>query len=404
MHFLFLIFFIYLGLSVIFILIMALAARFFYKNERYGNGSLKKIAVLVPAYKEDYIIKSTAEYLLELDYPREWYDIYIIADSFQPETINQLTKLPIEVIEVSFEKSTKSKSLNVAFQKISKTYDIVFICDADNILANDTLRKIASGFTEDTAIQARRVAKNLDTSFAVLDACSEAINNTIFRKGANAFGLSASLIGSGMAFQYQVGKEIFDEIQAMGDVITHEDKIVQLKILERGIRIKYLNSALVFDEKVDSPAAFKQQRRRWVSGQFIYLKKFFVPACRQLAKGNISYFHIAVTNNLLLPRAYLLAMLPLLAISGFFLSASYGVAGVLLFAIYIAALMLALPPELVNRRLLHALGALPKAVFIMFGTLLHLRKANTTFIHTVHTKTEVSNTLFNDEIAGKSSN
>jgi hypothetical protein len=54
------------------------------------------------------------------------------------------------------------------------------------------------------------------------------------------------------------------------------------------------------------------------------------------------------------------------------------------------------PSALVNRDLFMALLKLPRAVSIMFGTLLHLKRANKTFIHTVHTKTEVSNPALKD--------
>jgi hypothetical protein len=36
----------------------------------------------------------------------------------------------------------------------------------------------------------------------------------------------------------------------------------------------------------------------------------------------------------------------------------------------------------------------------MVGTLFQIRKANKTFIHTVHTKTEVSNSLFKKQERG----
>jgi cellulose synthase/poly-beta-1,6-N-acetylglucosamine synthase-like glycosyltransferase len=347
----------------------------------------------VPAYKEDGIILSTAHNLLSLDYPVELYTIYIIADSFRKETIEELRKLRLGVIEVSFEKSTKTKSLNEAFQQIPGDYDIALICDADNMLANDFLRRIDNAFVHGArAVQGRRVAKNLDTSFAILDACSEAINNHIFRKGAYALGLSSSVIGSGMAFEFGAIRHILSGINAVGGF----DKILQLKVVEGGTRIHYLEDALVFDEKVGSSQAFQQQRKRWVSSQFIYLKRFFGPACRQLLKGHFSYFNLAVANNLVLPRAFLFVLLPLLVILGFMLRPVGGIAAGGLGVLYLFSLLMGIPAGMVNKDLLVAVLRLPKAIAVMVGTLFQLRKADKTFIHTEHTKTEVSNSLFKD--------
>jgi cellulose synthase/poly-beta-1,6-N-acetylglucosamine synthase-like glycosyltransferase len=392
---LYLICFGYCAGSVLYLFILSVAGRVG-SGKRAGFAArvpVKKIAVLVPAYKEDGIILSTAQNLLRQNYPVELRKIYLIADSFREETIAELRRLPLEVLVVSFDKSTKTKSLNEAFGRISEEFDIVLICDADNMLAPDFLQRLNDAFTGGArAVQGRRVAKNLDTSFAILDACSEAINNHIFRKGAYALGLSSSVIGSGMAFEFETLKAVLSEISAVGGF----DKILQLSVVERGIRIHYLEDALVFDEKVDSSRAFGGQRKRWVSSQFIYLKRYFAPGCRQLLKGHFSYFNLAVANNLVLPRAFLFVLLPLLAALGFIIQPAWGVAAIGLGLIYLSSLVMGVPSNMVNRDLMVAMLQLPKAVLVMVGTLFQIRKANKTFIHTVHTKTEVSNTLFKD--------
>src|SRR5258708_35702045 len=116
--------------------------RFFYRElaERgAGDGPLRRIAVLVPAYKEDGIILSTAKGLLSLDYPEDLYDVYIIADGFQAATVEQLRGTRVKVVDVNFVKSTKANSLNDAFSRMTATYDIDLISDADNVLVPDFL-------------------------------------------------------------------------------------------------------------------------------------------------------------------------------------------------------------------------------------------------------------------------
>lgn len=397
LYIIFLVFFAYAAVSVAYLLLFSIAGLFFRyrkKTDSSDQAPYHRIAVLVPAYKEDGIILSTANNLLQLNYPKELYDIYIIADSFQPATIAALRQLPLQVIEVSFDKSTKTKSLNEAFRQISKPYNVGLICDADNMLARDFLLRIDASFVNgQEALQGRRVAKNLNSSFAILDACSEGINNHIFRKGPNALGLSSSVIGSGMAFEYELLKDILASVNAVGGF----DKILQLQIVQKRLSIRYLEQALIFDEKVDSSEAFEGQRKRWVSSQFIYLRRFFIPAFNELFKGNLSYFNLAVASNLILPRAILFMFLLVLTAAGFFFSVGWGIAAGVLWIGYITSMLIAIPHELVNKDLWQAVGRLPKAIFIMLGTLLHVRKANKTFIHTVHTKTEVSNTLFDEK-------
>ncbi|HJW16310.1 MAG TPA: glycosyltransferase family 2 protein [Flavisolibacter sp.] len=385
--------FVYFALSVLYLFILSLSGKLFFKKNKFlPTSPSKKIAVFVPAYKEDGIIVSTANSMLKLDYPRELYDVYILADSFQEETLIELRKLPIEVIEVKFEKSTKAKALNVGFNKIKTEYDIALICDADNVLARNFLKKVNDAFNGGArAIQGQRVAKNMDTSYAILDSCSEGINNHIFRKGTNAVGLSSAVIGSGMAFEYDTVRKVLSEIHAVGGF----DRPLQIKIVEQRIKIEYLEDALVFDEKVDSLHAFQQQRKRWLSSQFVYMKQFFFPGIKQLFKGNVSYFNLAIANNLVLPRAYLILALPVLIVVTFFLHTGWFLYFLITGILYFITLAIALPPVLVNKKLFNAILKMPEAVIAMIMTAFQMKNANKTFIHTVHTKTEVSNTLYN---------
>ncbi len=396
LHVLFLVFFVYFAAAVLYLFVLSFWGRFFRRGTQIDLPPavpLNKIVIMVPAYKEDGIILSTAANLLALDYPAALYTVCIIADSFQPETIGKLRQMPLEVLEVSFEKSTKTKSLNAAFAKIGNDHTIALICDADNILEKDFLKKINSAFVNGAmAVQGKRVAKNLDSAFAILDACSEEIGNHIFKKGTYAIGLSSSVIGSGMAFAFPMVKGILGEIDAIGGF----DKILQLKVVERGVTIHYLEDAVLFDEKVGSSQAFKAQRKRWVSSQFVYLRKSFIPSCKALIKGNLNYFNLGVANNIVPPRSLLFILLPLLTIAGFLYGSFWGLLSGGLLLLFLLAMGMGVPARMVNGDLLRALLTLPRAIAIMFGTLLHLKKANRTFIHTVHTKTEVSNSLFND--------
>ncbi|MBS1745943.1 MAG: glycosyltransferase family 2 protein [Bacteroidetes bacterium] len=393
-HILFWVAFAYCVFSVLYFLIFAIGAHFA-KKEKLSNYSepVKRIAILVPAYKEDSIILSTAKNLLSLDYPNNWYDIYIIADSFQQQTIIELKNLPVKVIEVSFENSTKTKSLNEAFKQINKQYNIALICDADNHLSDDFLRQVNCAFANGAkAIQGRRVAKNTDTEFAMLDGFSEAINNNIFRKGANALGLSSAVIGSGMAFEFDQLKNVLSEIS----VVSGFDKLLQFKIVQSGIKIKYLEDALVFDEKIDNAGAFQNQRKRWLLSQFTFLKRFFFKGCQQLLKGNLSYFNLAVLNNIVPPRVLLIFILFVFSLLSYFVQPhTLFFSFTALTVVYFLTLFIALPNELISKKMLPAIIQLPQAIILMVSSLFSIKKAKNVFIHTVHTKTEISNPLYN---------
>ncbi|CAL1518090.1 glycosyltransferase family 2 protein [Chitinophaga sp. MM2321] len=389
------IFFSYLAGCIFFNLFLSVAGLFSKRKpvteevEEYFS----KIAILVPAYKEDSIILSTAKSYEDQHYPTNRYEVIVIADSLQTATLQQLRDSGVTVIPVSFEKSTKARSLNAAFNQLGDDYDMALICDADNVLEADFLRKINQAFCNgEYAIQARRVAKNMDTPFAVLDAANEIIANHLYRKGANAVGLSSSVIGSGMAFHFPLIKGILKEIEATGGF----DKVLQLLVVEKGHSIYYLEDARVYDEKVESPAAFQNQRKRWVSSQFVYLRTYWKKGWRQLWKGNLNYFNLAICQNILLPRMILLVITTVFTILSFFFhrfllvpAAWWGV----IFALNFISLLLPIPRLFFTRYLLTALLGLPRAILIMVSLMFRLKGANNTFIHTKHTKTNIDNPL-----------
>jgi len=389
MHFIDSVLFYYFLLAVLYIAVLSVAALFGKAKTFPESTSFKRICVLVPCYKEDGIMMSVAKALLQANYPKEYFDIVIIADSFKHETLEQLRTLPIIVIDPKLEKSSKANSLNYAMSNLPKSYDVALISDADNVYEKDFLKKINNAFAAGCVIvQGQRVAKNLNTSYAILDAASEIINNHLFRKGSNALGLSASIIGSGLAVDYELLRTELGKIDTVD-----EDKPLQLNLFETRNKIYYLEGALIYDEKVSTSAAFQNQRRRWLSSQFYYFKKFFVKGFRLLLKGNIDYFNHAIIHNIFPPRALLLLSLVVFSILFTAIPPHDGLRWWILFLVYILALAVALPLKFLSKDFFKAVSHLPFALFRMVQALLGVKKTQEN-IHTEHTEISIDNPLF----------
>ncbi|QOR76437.1 MAG: glycosyltransferase [Thermoflavifilum sp.] len=353
-----------------------------------------RIAILIPAYREDAVILSSVKSYQRLRYPADKYSVYIIADQLQPSTLAALSELPVHVIPVQFKQSSKARSINTAFRCIQDSFDIAMICDADNVLHPDFLLYINNCYLKGAlAMQGQRVAKNLNTPYAILDAATEMIGNHIFRLGANALGLSSSLIGSGMAFEYNLLKNIFSEIDVLGGF----DKALQLKLNERGIYIQYIPDAVVFDEKITHAHAFSNQRKRWLFTQFSFLKRHFAIAFHMLMKGNINYFHLAFLQMLILPRSLFMLYLLLLLVIGASLYTIYPIFllfSIILFFLYFISLFMAFPMIFIRRYLLSSISSLPDIFLRMIFSLLSIHHAKYEFIHTEHNEIEINNPLY----------
>ncbi len=375
----------YLGFSSLYIFFFAFGGIFKIRSRKVVEEKDRKYAVLIPGYKEDQVILEVAEDALNQNYPQEMYDVVVIADSFKKETLEALKKFPIKLIEVSFELSTKSKALNAAMAEIGDEYDVALVLDADNLMEKDFIRKINTAFSKGfMAVQGHRVAKNTNTRFAILDAISEEVNNNIFRKGHRVWGLSAALIGSGMAMDYAYFKNMMKSIKAVGGF----DKEIELQILKERKLIAYLDEAYVLDEKIQKAEVFQNQRRRWLSAQLHYFSMDFLNSLKHLLlKGNVDYFDKAI-QFILPPRIMLLGLLVMINIISLFLnSTEWFYAWLITLGAVILTFIFSIPLKFYNIHTLRAVLTLPKAFFLMFISLLRVKGANKKFIHTEHTST-----------------
>lgn len=341
----------------------------------------KRIAILIPAYKEDQVVLECVHSCLQQKYPADKYDTIVISDKMKDETNATLSDLPIILVKVFFENSTKAKALNYAMEQIGDDYDIAVVLDADNIINTDFLERINDTFSNPhiQILQAHRMAKNLNTNLSVLDAASEEINNGIFRLGHANVGLSAALIGSGMAFGYSLFKNIMLTIDAVGGF----DRALELSLLKEGKRIYYLPDVEVLDEKVQNHANFSNQRRRWLSAQIHYLTQYIGDIPSALIKGNWDFCD-KVFQQMSIPRILLLGMTFVLATFFSFVNLIIALRWWALFVVLVITLLMVIPKSLFNKRLLIALLDLPYSFILMCRNLFRLKGANKKFIHTSH--------------------
>lgn len=364
-------------------------AGLFYKSKKgiQPQGNFKKFCVLIPAYKEDAVIIDTAKASLNQTYPKAYFDVVVIADSLQQETLVTLSQLPIKVITVSFESSTKVKAITKALHSLTENYDYAVILDADNIMEQDFLHKMAGVLSTGLrAVQGQRKPKNINTTLSFLDGLSEAINNHIYRQGTVALGFSASINGSGVVFDYQLFKNKITTMDSIGGF----DRELELLLLKEGVKVYYYKEAFVLDEKVSKSKSFQNQRLRWISSQYFYLRKYFTEGLTALFKGDFTFFNSAVLRNIQLPRLINIGLLSTLTVVSLFvapyLQYSYKL-WIALFTLNTVAIMMAIPREFWSKKLVTSIFSLPFIFIQMFLLLFRLKGANKKFIHTQHSYT-----------------
>jgi cellulose synthase/poly-beta-1,6-N-acetylglucosamine synthase-like glycosyltransferase len=375
---------VYLLFNCLYILFFAIAGHFNRKQKDIKVLTKRRFCVMIPSYKHDEVITDTSMAAMQHQYDGE-FDVYVIADQLRGDTIQNMRAHKINVIEVKFEKSTKGKALLKAIGQIQDgKYDIGLILDSDNIMSEDLLERINVAFEAGAvALQAHRVAKNFDSTFALLDACNEEINNHLFRKAHNNAGLGSALIGSGMAFEFGYLRHLLDGI----DLVLAEDKEMDVRIGKDDIKTVYLDKAYVYDEKIADAAVFTNQRSRWIFSQLEALKHNFKESIVRLFRdGNFEMFD-KVVQLMLLPRTLLLGALVAIFLQSFFNPFGFSPLfnGALLAAACISLLM-SLPKKYYNAQLWNAVIKMPAVIFLMVLALFRAGRTRRGWIHTPHSK------------------
>lgn len=347
----------------------------------------RKMLVLIPAYREDTVIINTAKVAVQQNYPKDKVEVIVIADTLKKETIATLRQIPVRVEEVQFDKSTKSKSLNVCLSHLEDAdYDVTVLLDGDNLMEPDFLQRVNAAFATGVRVfQGRRAAKNNDTTMAVLDGLSEDINNHILCAGHARLGLSARLAGSGMAFDYELFRQTMKEVDAIGGF----DKELELRLTREGERVYYDPKAIVLDEKVRKGDHFARQRSRWIAAQFHYAAQFFPAALIGLLScGNFDHFNKA--SQMLLPPRLLTPGILALGTAFWCLLGWWGLATAwfIVLALNLSTFLIAMPSYAWKSPYRDALLRVPLAFWHALRSLLGLRKANKQFIHTPHGEAE----------------
>jgi len=371
--------FVMVALSVLYLIIYGIASKFYREKQFPDTKDIRKVLILFPAYREDSVILNSVNEFLKQDYPKGSYELVVISDHMQDSTNEAIRQLPVTLLEVTFEHSSKAKALNFAMDHYEiNSFDIVTILDADNEVDPSYLRVINNAFSIGVkALQAHRIAKNMQTGVAVFDAVSEEVNHSIFRKGHCALGLSSALVGSGMAFDYKWFRDNVTCINTAG-----EDKELEALLLKQSIKIEYLDSLYVKDEKTSQDNVYSSQRQRWLSAQYTMMISNLrnIPMC--IRTRNINYLD-KIIQWMLLPRMVMFGLTGLMAVFVLIINWESAIKWFILVFLLIGLFVIATPDGLLKLFIQKSWKTVPKLCLMMFLNFFKIKK-DKKFIHTPH--------------------
>lgn len=253
------------------------------KDQTKFHDPQKSFALIVAAHNEENVISYVIESLKKLDYPKELYDIFVIADNCTDDTAEAARKAGAFVHERT-DTTLRGKGYALAWMfdrifKMDKKYDSVAVFDADNLVSSNFLSKMNDMLCEGhKAIQAYLDIKNPYDSWVTLtNSMMYWITNKMFNQTRHNLNMWCTIGGTGFCLDIKVLEKIPWDATCLA-----EDLEYTVKLVLNDIRVSWCGDASIYDEK---PITFMQswnQRKRWMQGHIDVFSRFFL---KLLKKG-----------------------------------------------------------------------------------------------------------------------
>lgn len=252
----------------------------------------RRFALLIPAHNEELLLGAALDSLQQMAYPRDAYEIVVIADNCSDETARIAREHGAIALERSdTERIGKGYALEWALQKllnpaenralpnILRTFEAVVILDADTQVSSNLLAAFAGAMEAgEQAMQVRYDVLNVGESWRTkLMTCALALAHVVKPISRERLGLSDGLKGNGMCFT----RSVVEKVPWSGESIT-EDIEYTLRLCRAGYRVAFLPQACVWAQMPTTAAQATSQRKRWEGGRYRLL---FTVAPRLLAES-----------------------------------------------------------------------------------------------------------------------
>ncbi|HEX9060570.1 MAG TPA: glycosyltransferase family 2 protein [Clostridia bacterium] len=255
-----------------------------------------KFAVVIAAHNEELVIGHIIDSLSKQSYPKNLYDIFVIADNCTDKTF-EIAQEHGAIVYKRTNNNERGKGYALEWMfgqlyNLPEKYDAVCIFDADNLVSSNFLiemnKRLCQGHK---VVQGYIDSKNPYDSWIT---CSYSIafwlSNRIFQLPRHYLGLGCGLCGTGFC----VSMDVLKKIGWCATCLT-EDLEFTMKLSLYNIKVSWAHKAIVYDEKPLTLRQSWRQRKRWMQGHADCAARYLVPLFKKaFSEGDLSAFDCAI--------------------------------------------------------------------------------------------------------------
>jgi cellulose synthase/poly-beta-1,6-N-acetylglucosamine synthase-like glycosyltransferase len=240
----------------------------------------KSVSIVVAVHNEENVVADTINNLLNLNYPKEYYDITFIDDFSKDKTVEILKSFndKINVIDRSLITGTnvmrgKPAGINENINKLKG--ELICVLDADSIIEKDFLKKLAPKFLDKNIglVQARNIFYNKDHNFITR------LTSFDIYSMQHAFFIPSSNLGFGM-FEGRAGifrKDLFIKLNGYDTSLPGEDFDFGYRVGLEGYTSNYEHKVFSKEQITETYNEWLKQRKRWIGNYVLSCFKNLKP-------------------------------------------------------------------------------------------------------------------------------
>lgn len=254
----------------------------------YEYSYKSRFAVVIPAHNEENVIFDSVSSILNCNYRRELFDIFVVADNCTDRTAKLARNAGARVLNRKDKVLCgKQYALKWAFKQIDLTkYDAVVVLDADNRVDRNFLRVLDSELSKGhKVIQGYVETQNPCESWVTANYAFMFWYICRLQMIRTRIGLSAWLAGTGLCISTEVLHRVGWNVRTMTDDVEYTCQLIL-----SGERVVFAQDAIVYDQKPVKLADSMRQRLRWIRGQtqvsLKYIPRLLAAVIRFWWQGN----------------------------------------------------------------------------------------------------------------------
>jgi poly-beta-1,6-N-acetyl-D-glucosamine synthase len=239
---------------------------------------MQRLAVLLPCFNEELVIRQTIGSILATDLPKE--NVFVINDCSTDGSAEIARSLGVNVT-TNPTNIGKTRGIESTIQRLSlkDRFEFISILDADTTINRDYFQHVLESFLDPNVAgvcgQAMSTPRNWLTAYRAFE---YALVHTVYKKAQSRMGVIN--ISAGCATTYR--SEVIAQIEWHPHEIMIEDADITPQIHRKKLgRIIYNEKAVVHTQDPDTIKTYSKQCRRWYTGIWQAWRVYGIPFGKQ---------------------------------------------------------------------------------------------------------------------------